>query len=345
VFNKDGKGKPQVPDSIVGITTTVPIEVIFAAGQRPLDLNNAFITSPEPGALVERAERAGFPRAICAWVKGIYAIVHELGIRRVVAVVQGDCSNTHALMEVLESEGVGVVPFAYPFRPEAGVLGGELARFAEAFGTTLEAAEEVKSRLAEVRAVVHRIDALTWQTGQVSGRENFEWLVNCSDFRGEPSAYERRARAFLAEAAERPERSPVVRVGLVGVPPICSDLFEVLTEIGAECVFNETPRQFAMASGGENLVEQYCRYTYPYQIFHRLADIKRECARRGVHGVIHYVQSFCHRRVQDRLIRERLALPVLTLECDRPGPLEAAARTRLEAFVEILRERARQPQR
>jgi len=330
-----------VSDSLVGITTTVPIEVIFAAGQRPLDLNNAFITSPEPGALVERAERAGFPRALCAWVKGIYATVHELGIRRVVAVVQGDCSNTHALMEVLVSEGVEVVPFAYPFRPDGEVLAGELARFASAFGTTLEAAEGVRRDLDGVREAARQIDRLTWETGQVSGRENFDWLVNCSDFRGEPAAYESRARGFLREAPSRPERPAAVRVGLVGVPPICSDLFEQLAALGAECVFNETPRQFAMANGGESLVEQYCRYTYPYEVFHRLADIKRQCARRNLHGIIHYVQSFCHRRVQDRLVRERLTVPVLTLECDRPGPLEASARTRLEAFVEILRRKGR----
>ena len=93
-------------ERVVGITTTVPMEILFAAGLRPLDLNNAFITSDDPGAMVAEAERAGFPRTMCAWVKGLYAAVHRLGVRRVVAVVEGDCSNTQALMEILESEGV-----------------------------------------------------------------------------------------------------------------------------------------------------------------------------------------------------------------------------------------------
>jgi hypothetical protein len=44
------------PDKAVGITTTIPIEIVFAAGHRPLDLNNAFITSPSAARMVEDAE-------------------------------------------------------------------------------------------------------------------------------------------------------------------------------------------------------------------------------------------------------------------------------------------------
>ena len=31
----------------IGITTTVPVEIIIAAGHTPVDLNNLFITDPE----------------------------------------------------------------------------------------------------------------------------------------------------------------------------------------------------------------------------------------------------------------------------------------------------------
>jgi len=45
----------------IGFTTSVPVEVIFAAGYRPVDLNNVFITDDNPGKLIEVAENAGFP--------------------------------------------------------------------------------------------------------------------------------------------------------------------------------------------------------------------------------------------------------------------------------------------
>ncbi|MDI6815539.1 MAG: hypothetical protein QMC90_05650 [Dehalococcoidales bacterium] len=33
----------------IGITTTVPIEILIAAGYKPVDLNNVFITHPSLG--------------------------------------------------------------------------------------------------------------------------------------------------------------------------------------------------------------------------------------------------------------------------------------------------------
>jgi len=321
----------------VGITTTVPVEILFSAGLTPVDLNNVFIGAEAPLALVERAERAGFPRSMCAWVKGIYAAAHECGVGTVIGVVQGDCSNTHALMEILESEGVRVVDFAFPYKREPELLEAQLAHLARAFDTSLEAAERQKQRLDAVRATVHELDRLTWHTGQVTGAENFEWTINCSDFRGEPARYGAEARAVLAEASARRPARPAVRLGLLGVPPICADLFERLDALGAAVVFNEMPRQFAMPGPTATLAEQYLCYTYPYDVFYRLADIEAECDRREVDGVVHYVQSFCYRQIQDRLIRERLQRPILTLECDRPGPLDGASCTRIEAFVEMLK--------
>jgi benzoyl-CoA reductase/2-hydroxyglutaryl-CoA dehydratase subunit BcrC/BadD/HgdB len=59
-----------------------------------------------------------------------------------------------------------------------------------------------------------------------------------------------------------------------------------------------------------------------------------------VEGIIHYVQSFCFRQVQDTIVRRELgALPILTLECDRPGSIDMRTETRIEAFLEVLRQR------
>ena len=101
-------------------------------------------------------------------------------------------------------------------------------------------------------------------------------------------------------------------------------------------VFNEIPRQFSMPHHALGLVEQYRRYTYPYDIFFRLGDVRAEIARRGVEGVIHYAQSFCYRQIQDIIVRDEIEMPILTLEGDRPGALDARSRLRLETFVEIL---------
>ena len=101
-------------------------------------------------------------------------------------------------------------------------------------------------------------------------------------------------------------------------------------------VYNEIQRQFSMPSKTDDVVEQYIAYTYPYDILARLEDIKSEVKRRNLKALIHYVQSFCHRGIEDYLVRQEVGVPVLTLECDRPGQLDERNRIRLEAFFEML---------
>jgi len=315
----------------IGLTATVPVEVLLAAGARPLDLNNVFITSPDPAALVAEAEHHGFPINSCAWIKGIYSTVRRLGVRRVIGVAQGDCSNTHALMEILASEGAEVIDFNYPYPKDREALGAAMGALAARLGTTLQAAERDRERLAALRATLAEIDRLTWQDARVTGEENHLWLIGSSDFAGDPDAYARSAETFAAEARARPPAPMRHRIGYIGIPPICSGLYGFMEGLGARVVFNEFQRQFSMPPlpGGRpasDLVEQYLAYTYPYGIGGRIADIQSAVRERRLDGLIHYVQSFCFRHIQDRLMREALDLPILTLEFDRPGSPVRAAR-------------------
>jgi len=321
----------------VGFTTTIPVEVLFAAGVVPVDLNNVFITSPEAGALVEAAERAGYPRNVCAWIKGIYgAVLKDPELRTVVAVTQGDCSNTHALMETLELEKIRIVPFAYPYDRDRALLRAQVERLMEHFGVQWPAVNAMKAELDGVREKVREIDLLTYAEDRVTGEENHYYHVNCSDFQGDVAAYAGKVATFLKEAKNRRPRLARVRLGYIGVPPIFTDLYSYLEENGARVVYNETQRQFAMPYATQDLIEQYLLYTYPYGIFYRLEDIKREIARREIAGVIHYAQSFCFRQIEDLIIRRVLKVPVLTIEGDRPGPVDARTRIRVDAFLEMI---------
>lgn len=322
----------------VGITTTVPVEVIYAAGHIPVDLNNVFITDENPQALVEEAELAGYPRNLCAWIKGIYstALKHK-DIRTVIAVTQGDCSNTHALMETLQLAGLEIVPFAFPFDRDYDLLRLQIEKMMAHFGVARSEVQKAKSRLDRVRAKVWEIDRLTWEENRVGGWENHLYQVCCSDFEGDPEKFAAGADRFLEEARAAPPRTEGLRLGYIGVPPIVGELYQYLEERGARVVFNETQRQFTMPFEPDDLVEQYRRYTYPYGIFYRLADITREAARRRLNGIIHYAQSFCFRQIEDLIIRQKLDLPVLTLEGDKPSRLDARTRMRLDVFLDMLR--------
>jgi benzoyl-CoA reductase/2-hydroxyglutaryl-CoA dehydratase subunit BcrC/BadD/HgdB len=321
---------------VLGITTTVPVEIAYAAGLIPVDLNNLFITHESPLGLAEQAERAGFPLTCCCWTKGLYGAVRRFGIRRVLSVSRGDCSNAEALVEILQHEGVPCITFDYPRRQEERPVAASLAELAGELGADLDEAECWRQRLAPARAAAEEIDRLAWQEYKVHGVENHLWLVSASDFCADPQRYRAEADRFVEIARARSPIDYQLRLGLCGVPPIVPELYDLLESYGALIVYNETQRQFAMLDPARSLAEQYARYTYPYGVFARLADIRAQVARRNLHGLVHYVQSFCHRRIEDRIIRQSVNVPVLTVEGDRPGPLSGQLRTRLEAFVQML---------
>ncbi|GAB6179784.1 2-hydroxyacyl-CoA dehydratase family protein [Desulfotomaculum defluvii] len=322
----------------VGMTTTIPAEVVYAAGLIPVDLNNIFVTHENPQSLVEEAEVAGYPRNLCAWIKGLYSTtMQNEDIQTIIAVTQGDCSNTHALMETLEMAGVNVIPFAFPFDRDYDLLKMQIEKLMAALGTTWEKVYQAKKRMDAVRSKVHELDRLTWQGDRVRGWENHLFQVCCSDLEGDPEDFGHRVDQFLSELPAKDPINAKVRLAYIGVPPIMDDLYDYVEERGARVVFNEVQRQFSMPFAIDDIVEQYRLYSYPYGIFYRLEDISRELEKRQVDGVIHYAQSFCYRQIEDLIVRKKLKYPILTLEGDKPNKLDARTRMRLDAFLDMLR--------
>ncbi len=323
-------------ENAIGITTTVPVEIIYAAGRTPVDLNNIFVADADSNSLVAYAEERGFPQSACAWTKGLYGVIHRYGIREVVGVIEGDCSNTLALSEILESEGITVHPFGYPSSRRADDLAVAMERFANRLGTTLAAADAVKPRLDAIRAIARDVYRLAGD-GRAGSGDLFGALLNTSDFFGDPDRCRRDLEAIRDKAETEPAGRDWIRLSCAGVPTIVTDLWQQFEEMGARFVDHEVPRQFALLDGiGHTMVDTYLRYTYPYDVFTRIQDVTAEAEQRGVVGLVHYVQSFCHRMIEDRLWRERVKLPILTLEADRPGRVDERTRTRMEAFIERL---------
>ena len=329
-----------VPDSNgpkIGITATVPVEIILAAGLIPVDLNNLFIASPHPDRLVAGAEAAGFSHGICSWIKGIYSVVLDQGIGRVIAVTGGDCSNTVALGEVLEERGVEVITFEYPLDRSREALLEQMERLQKRLSATWAGIDAARSRLGSIRSKLKELDELTFRDNLVTGLENHLFLVGSSDFNGDPDRFEVELGAFLGSAMQREAGRNEIRLGYLGVPPILGGFYEFIETLGARVVFNEVQRQFSMPYEGSDIVEQYVLYTYPYDVKGRLRDIEQAIEERGLHGLIHYTQTFCYRQIHDIILRERLSIPILTLEGDRPGMLDGRTAFRIETFVEMLR--------
>lgn len=318
----------------IGMTTSIPVEAVFAAGCVPVDLNNVFITSPDPAQFVTEAEYEGYPRNACGWIKGIYSVAAKRDVDAVVAVVEGDCSQTQAMVETLQEQGMDVIPFSFPYGRDRDVLRLQISKLIERLGTNWDETLRCKTKLDKIRRKVWEIDRLTWQTGAIDSLKNHYYQVCCSDFNSDLVAFEKEVDEALAAATPRPDDA--LRLGYIGVPTIFTDFYEFIESIGARIVFNEVQRQFSMPFETDDLVEQYALYTYPYDVFARIEDIKREVERRNIRGLIHYTQSFCFRQIQDLIIRRHINVPILTIEGDTPMPLDARTKVRIESFVEML---------
>ena len=312
---------------------------MLAANLIPVDLNNLFIADPLALARVGQAEAAGFSRTLCAWIKGIHAaLMAHPEIQAVIAACQGDCSNTQALGEILATEGIEVIHFKFPYPRDRAQLAREIHALMTRLGADPAAVARVQARLAPLRRQLRRLDRLTWESGQVSGRENFQWLISSSDFASDLNAYEQRLTAFLQEAAGRPVAADGrVRLGFAGIPPILTDLWPYLEELGAAVVYHEFPRQFSMPYASADLVEQYLPVYLPLRYRGPPGGPEGGRGHPPLDGLVHYTQSFCFRQMFDQFLRDHLDLPLLTIEGDRPTPLDSRTRMRLEAFVDVLR--------
>lgn len=323
----------------IGITTTVPIEVLYAAGYKVIDLNNAFISSKDYSKYIELAERDGFPKSLCAWIKGIYGACIENDIKEVVGVVEGDCSNTKSLVEVFKSRGIKIYPFSYPTLHTKEEVKRSIDEFLRQFNVTLEEAENVRQKLNKGRFLAREIDKLTLEF-KATGFENHLYQVSLSDFDGDVEKFIKILEGKVEDIKKRNPNPKKLRLAYIGVPPMTGDLYDFVENLDAQIIYNEVQREFAFPRFDEvkDIYEQYYDYTYPYSLSFRLKEIKRQIKERKIDGVIHYTQAFCYRAIDDIVIKKELDVPVLNIEGDKLNALDARTKIRIEAFLDMLKD-------
>ncbi|WP_432408502.1 2-hydroxyacyl-CoA dehydratase family protein [Wukongibacter sp. M2B1] len=324
----------------VGLTTTIPVEVLYAAGVIPIDLNNIFVTSNKGKEYIEKSEMEGFPRNLCSWIKGLFSVALDNNIDQIIGVCEGDCSNTEALLEVWRMKGLHVVPFGFPRNRNIDSIKNEINRLMEVFNVSIRKVDGVKRELHYIRERIKYLDELTWKYDKATGFENHLWQVCCSDFNGDYNKFSHDLEAIISVIEARESRKNEIRLGYIGVPPIFTDIYDLIEGYGGRVVYNEVQRAFSMSGFDicDSIYDMYLNYTYPYGIDFRLEDIKNQIELRNLDGIIHYVQAFCYKGIEDIVVKNKLDVPVLTIEGDLPGQVDARTRLRIESFIDMLKD-------
>jgi benzoyl-CoA reductase/2-hydroxyglutaryl-CoA dehydratase subunit BcrC/BadD/HgdB len=325
----------------IGITTTVPIEVLIAAGYTPVDLNNIFITSEDYFSYIDMAEKDGFPKSMCAWIKAKYGVCIKHNIKDIVGVVEGDCSNTKSLMEVLSLNNINIHPFSYPNDHKKESLIKELDKFMDIFNVSIKEVEKVRLKLNEIRKLAKKIDELTYIENKATGFENHLYQVSVSDFNINIDEFEKDLINAIKDIENRKPQEQKLRLGYIGVPPMTGDIYTFVENFDARFVYNEVQREFAFPryENNESIYDQYYDYTYPYDIDFRMDEIKKQIEIRKLDGIIHYTQAFCHKAIDDIIFKQKLNIPILNIEGDKLNSLDARAKLRLEAFLDMLKDK------
>lgn len=324
----------------IGLTTTVPIEIIFASGNIPVDLNNIFVTSKDYASYIDFAEKEGFPKSMCAWIKGIYGACIKNNIKKIVGVVEGDCSNTKTLSEVLEYKGIEIIPFSYPHDKSFNKIKTSIDDLMSYFNIDIDKVENTRQILNKIREKASYIDWLTYKENKISGFENHLALVSCSDFNSNYTEFSSYLDNIIDKNNKKDKFKEKARLAYIGVPPMTSDLYSFLEEKNVRIVYNEVQYEFSFPRHKDslNIYEQYLDYTYPYSLNDRIQEIKKQIDIRKIDAVIHYSQAFCHRAAENIIIKKELGVPVLNIEGDKLNTLDARTKLRLEAFVDMIKD-------
>lgn len=324
-----------VEDKIVGMTTLIPIEPLISAGYIPRDLNNLFINSKDPERLIDIAEGDGIPRQFCTWVKGIYGAVKYFNVKRVIIPSQGDCSNCLSLGEILESQGIDVYYFRYPYNRNRDELISEIKKLCGYFNTDIKKSKEVFEYLREIRIKLKYLDDIAHKTLHVPGEILHSFLISASDFNGNIEDFKTKLLKAISIYEGKGRDNSIKPLALTGVPPIISNIFSIVEDFGYRFVYFESAREFSLPYF-DNFIDAYLNYTYPYSLKYRIKHIKYEVNRRKVSGVIHYIQSFCHRQLECMILKKELGVPTLFLEGEDYAPITAQQLMRLESFLKIM---------
>ncbi|MCB5261739.1 MAG: 2-hydroxyacyl-CoA dehydratase, partial [Candidatus Cloacimonetes bacterium] len=145
----------------IGFTTSLPVEVLYAAGHIPIDLNNIFLSQDSSGH-IHQAELKGFPRSLCSWIKGNFSSALCSELDEVIGIVQGDCSNSSSLLEMIAEEGIDIYRFSFPPEQEYSALDKQISRLEEHYGVSRKQTLQAKTWLDAIRVKLIELDRLSY---------------------------------------------------------------------------------------------------------------------------------------------------------------------------------------
>ena len=301
------------------VGTTLPLPHVLAArfGLRTINIRVALHLAQEPHVFDERGEKLLAVRNVPPTVKGAVGLAELRGIRHILTPSTGDIVDFRAALSCLHPHVSQPLLPVYPGdeqRTREGV-DAVLSRLSVGQGPVVEPVDvSVFSKVLgdlERRQLAGAFCSVDWQSFLLS-------LVQGTDAR------------LPEEDGRQGQRARVAVLGyLAGMP----DLMSYVEAFGGRVVYAEWPQMAARLALSGSPYQALANSPLVLGLGARLAHAQR--AADQVDAYILVTEPFCSLALEEAWFRAHLRKPLLMLESESLGILDATRLSRLESFAGV----------
>jgi hypothetical protein len=217
-------------------------------------------------------------------------------------------------LDILKNEGVNVVPFRYPPMRNMDFLRESIKKAASCIGMT---ADELESRVdawATLRASVKRLDGIQTRSLALSSRQYIEALHSVPDPSRPLPALIKETELKVALHYKGLGQDYHLRIGILGMPPYDDAFYELLDDVGALVVYEESGLEGFPLGHFSDIALLYNQLSLPYGIKVRRDKLEKEKQERSIDVFLFCAYSQAESRTNVAFLESELKAPFYIFE-------------------------------
>lgn len=297
-----------------GILPLVPVELFGPASQDTVNIWKTFFLAGPDRRQSWISGLSGEERTLPCWPACLLGIARENNIGEIWYPEPALLQQTKKPLEILKKEGVNIVPFRYPPMRNLEYLRGSIAKALAQIGMTPQELDSRVDAWATLRASVKRLDGIQTRSLALSSRQYIEALHSIPDPSMSLPALIKETELKVALNYKGLGQDYHIRIGILGTPPCDNPFYEVLDEVGALVVYEESGLEGFPLGHFSELALLYNQIAIPYGIKVRRDRLEKEKTERSIDAFIYCTHALSESRNNALFLEGELGTPIYIFE-------------------------------